>query len=433
MGRMKPPSPQVGLAVSETGDYPHEEIRMESDAPRERKLLHDAIESLRDGVVLFDKDDRFVFCNSAYRKDLEKIKNLLVPGTPYGDIVRAIAENGIVSGSIDDMEGFIRDRLAHFRNRESAIHHFAESDRWVMVNEYETSDGGTFHVRTDITEQKRIEQELKESQANFLAAIDNMAESFALFDADDRLIQCNRKYLEAFAPGLMDKDVSGMTFEELARISADNDFYPLNGRTKEEAIQDRLERHRNPRGPFEITRTDGRCFVYNENKIPGGGTVLLRRDITEQKQAEQLLTTAIESMPEGFAYYDADDRLALSNRKMKMMYPGMADLFVPGTPFEAVLRTGLERGQFPDAEGREEDWIREKLRYHQNPEGAVEYNLSDGRCIRVQEKRTPDGGVVGVRTDITEQKRIERELREARDELEKRVKERTRELSEMVK
>lgn len=70
-------------------------------------------------------------------------------------------------------------------------------------------------------------------------------------------------------------------------------------------------------------------------------------DITGRKQAQELLKVAVESMPQGFAYYDSDDRLAIVNRKMKEMYPEIADLFVPGTAFEDVLRAGIERGAVP--------------------------------------------------------------------------------------
>lgn len=157
-------------------------------------------------------------------------------------------------------------------------------------------------------------------------------------------------------------------------------------------------------------------------------TLALLRSIAERKRAEELLKIAIDSMPEGFACYDADDRLAVVNSKMAKLYPLIADVFVPGVSFEKVLRLGVERGQFGPSDGRTEEWIQERLAYHRDPKGAVEYELSDVRTVRVEEMRTPEGGIVGVRTDITDLKKIERQLREVRDDLEIRVEERTREL-----
>ena len=59
----------------------------------------------------------------------------------------------------------------------------------------------------------------------------------------------------------------------------------------------------------------------------------------EVAEARQRLVDAIESISEGFALYDADDRLVLCNsRYREIMYPGIADVVVPGTPFETIVR-----------------------------------------------------------------------------------------------
>jgi len=270
--------------------------KLEDAARAERELLKDAIESIADGVVLFDKDDRFVLCNNSYRKNLEKLQDLLVPGTPFEDIARSAAQSGIITWNEGDLDDYVQDRMEKHKSREPILLHFPENDRWFMVYDYQTSDGGSFIIRTDITQQKKFEDELQENRNNFLAAIDNMSESFALFDGDDCLIQCNQNYLDSFAPELQAKIIPGISFEELVKIAADNNFYPLDGKTKDEVVQERLEQHRNPKESLEITRPDGRCFIFNESKIPGGGTVLLRRDITERKQAELALSEARDGL-----------------------------------------------------------------------------------------------------------------------------------------
>ena len=135
-----------------------------------------------------------------------------------------------------------------------------------------------------------------------------------------------------------------------------------------------------------------------------------------QKQAEEFLATTIDSLPEGFLYFDPDDRLVLVNSKIANIYPLVADVFVPGVSFETCMRAGVDRGQWGPKEGEDkEQWIQERLSYHYNPEGAAEFNLPDGRCIRVEEKKTTAGGIVGVRTDITDLKKIERQLRDSEE------------------
>ena len=142
------------------------------------------------------------------------------------------------------------------------------------------------------------------------------------------------------------------------------------------------------------------------------GTV---QDLTERNRTEELLAMIIESIPEGLAYYDADDRLVLANSKMKDCYPLIADKYVPGATYEEITRIGIERGQFAPPEGASEAWIQKVLAHHRDPKGAIEYQLDDGRFVRVEERRTSNGGIVGVRTDLTENKKIELALEEAKN------------------
>jgi PAS domain S-box-containing protein len=155
-----------------------------------------------------------------------------------------------------------------------------------------------------------------------------------------------------------------------------------------------------------------------------------RAEHAEQRAAaaQQSLVEAIETMPEGFALYDAEDRLVVCNRRYREIYAASADAIVPGARFEDMLRVGLGRGQYAEARGREEAWIAERLARHARARGAHEQRLDSGRWIRVEERRTPDGGSVGIRIDITELKEREAELRRLNDTLEQRVEERTRQL-----
>ncbi|WP_202334242.1 MULTISPECIES: adenylate/guanylate cyclase domain-containing protein [unclassified Mesorhizobium] len=134
------------------------------------------------------------------------------------------------------------------------------------------------------------------------------------------------------------------------------------------------------------------------------------RDVAE---ARQRLVDAIESISEGFALYDSDDRLILSNsRYREIMYPGIADIVMPGTPFEAIIRGAAERGLVADAKGREEDWIAARLLQHRNPGEPHVQQRGDGTWIMISERRITGGGTVAVYSDITELKRREEGLAE---------------------
>jgi PAS domain S-box-containing protein len=156
------------------------------------------------------------------------------------------------------------------------------------------------------------------------------------------------------------------------------------------------------------------------------GFVSVETDITERKRQETRLEelasvavsarvqleTAIESLPDAFAIYDADDRLALFNRRYLDYYSPIADLLVPGARYEDVLREGIARGVYRDALGREEDWIAEVLADHRSDHHEREVQMADGRWIRTVEMSMPDGGHVGMRIDITALKKAETRLQD---------------------
>jgi len=141
------------------------------------------------------------------------------------------------------------------------------------------------------------------------------------------------------------------------------------------------------------------------------------RDLTDEKaaaeklkQAETRLVDAIESLPDGFVLYDADDRLVMCNSKYKEFYSSSADLIEPGKKFEEIIREGATRGQYQVSDSALEDWIGLRMEFHQNPGTPMEQHLDDGRWLRVIESRTSEGGLVGFRVDITELKQREQEL-----------------------
>ena len=150
----------------------------------------------------------------------------------------------------------------------------------------------------------------------------------------------------------------------------------------------------------------------------GGKRVLWFYDITGLKKAEearhrseQRLVEAIESISEGFAFYDADDRMVISNsRYREMLHSGVDADMVPGTRFESIIRNAAERGEIEDAKGRVEEWVADRLHQHRNPGPPQVQRRSGGRWVMISERHTADGGIVAVYSDISELKHREESL-----------------------
>ncbi len=141
------------------------------------------------------------------------------------------------------------------------------------------------------------------------------------------------------------------------------------------------------------------------------------------------LQEAVEAINEGFVLYDAEDRLVLCNTKYRRIYALSAPAMVPGVRFEDLLKFGIARGQYQEAKSDPEGWLSARLARRMVDAEPFEQELGDGRWLMVSDRRTSDGGRVGIRTDITDLKRNVAELTEAQRNLAAQA-ERMRKLAE---
>jgi signal transduction histidine kinase/CheY-like chemotaxis protein/HAMP domain-containing protein len=142
-----------------------------------------------------------------------------------------------------------------------------------------------------------------------------------------------------------------------------------------------------------------------------------QRAEADARRAQTQLGEAIEAISEGFALYDADDRLVISNSRFREMYGGTGLEIKPGTSYEDILRAAARAGFIPAASDRPDTWLTERLDRHRNPRGAFEQQRDRGVWLKISERRTADGGIVGVFTDITELKDRELQLGQLVDRL----------------
>src|SRR5450432_4468671 len=133
--------------------------------------------------------------------------------------------------------------------------------------------------------------------------------------------------------------------------------------------------------------------------------------IAGARKSHERLREAIDLLPQGIVFLDAEGRYILWNKKYAEIYNRSSDLFQPGARLEDTIRIGVERGDYPEAIGREEEWIAERLARLYQPGERHEQILSDGRCVLIEERLTDDGGIIGLRVDITELKQREASFR----------------------
>ncbi len=130
----------------------------------------------------------------------------------------------------------------------------------------------------------------------------------------------------------------------------------------------------------------------------------IARAEADARLAEERLAAALDALPEGIVFLDAEGRYILWNQRYAEIYHRSADLFAPGARLEDTLRIGVARGDYPEAIGHEDEWLGRRLEMLRNPGQRHEQRLTDGRWVMIEERRTSDGGVIGLRVDITAMK-----------------------------
>ena len=129
--------------------------------------------------------------------------------------------------------------------------------------------------------------------------------------------------------------------------------------------------------------------------------------------AEARLGAVLDALPEGVVLLDEQGRYVLWNQAYAEMYHRSADLFAVGKRLVDVLHVGVQRGDYPEAVGREAEWLAERERQLLETGARHEQLLADGRWLLIEDRRTAAGGMLGLRVDITDMKRQTFELAQA--------------------
>ena len=272
-------------------------------------------------------------------------------------------------------------------------------------------------ISLDASDEHAAKDALSRTQDRLIEAIESIAEGFALYDAEDRLVLCNEQYRRMFEPA-QDLIDAGATFEAIVRRVAETGVVANAGGRVEDWIAERLEAHRNPIGPYEQTLADGRVIRVIENRTPSGEIAGLRVDVTELKTREAELVkrtgylhTVLENMHQGIVLYDQDMRIVLTNETWARLLELPAEQRSPGTPYRSLLRFLAARGDFgADRSGDEivAEWeaqarLGSPLRYN--------WRTPSGRSASVARNPMPGGGYVTTLTDVTDAERAAAELR----------------------
>ena len=393
--------------------------RYRDDSERARRTLTEALETMNEGFVIFDPDERLVLCNRAYRNLFPSIAEDAVPGTTIEALVRRAAAAGLVADALENETAWIEKRLRRFRSPAPRLTDVLLADgRWIRNQERRTADGGTVGLYTDITEPTLAQAALRENRqrlahAQRIARLGNWEwdiatgklwwsdEQYRIFGLDPEGFE--PKY-ESFLETVHPDDRKGME-DVVARTLADPSSTTM------------VYRIVRPDGIERICQGQAEA-VFDESGQPVRvvGTV---QDITERKQTERelreherFLDSIIENIPNMIFVKDArDHRFVRFNKAGEELLGVSREEFLGKNDYDLFPR---EQADFFTAKDREVLAAGKALDI---PEEPMETRLRGTRFLHTKKITILDDSgapryLVGISEDITERKQAERKLRE---------------------
>ena len=258
---------------------------------REQNLRFDAaVNNIPQGLCMFDADQRLTVCNDKYVSIFQADPDVVKPGITLLEVFEHGVSRGLYPGWTAE-ELLARRRAALAGQRPLIYDQDIAGGRTIAVSITPMANGGWVGTFEDITERHRLEAEraaaqaeLREQYLRFDAALNNMPHGLNMFDANLRLIVCNRRCLEMFglSPDVMRP---GVALREVVEHSiAVGNHADL---TPDQLYRAYVKRIHAGDTTISGQLADGRVILNTVSRMAHGGWVFTFEDITERHQAEQ--------------------------------------------------------------------------------------------------------------------------------------------------
>ena len=249
------------------------------------RRLEGAIENIGDGLAIYDNNDRLVLCNTPYLEMFAPIKDVLVVGTHYKDILNTGLERGFYPPKGQNADAWLHARLEMRKENKASREERLNDGRWILIRESKNQDGYRVSIRTDITQMRLREERLSQ----LYRAVDQSASMVFVTDYQGSIEYVNKRFIEE----------TGYDIDEI--IGNSPNLY-TGGVTKELEYRDIWKTISTGgvwRGEINRQRRNGDLFWVFSTISPiedahGVVThyVAIEDDVTKRKKAEETLLLA---------------------------------------------------------------------------------------------------------------------------------------------
>jgi PAS domain S-box-containing protein len=390
--------------------------------------FREAIEAVDSGFALWNADDALVVCNAGYGNAFPDIADLIAPGIRFEELLRAAAGRGMYAAAPEAIEAYIAERLARHHAPEGRIEQHLSDGRWIQINERRAAGGGTISAWTDITELKRREQALQQSEERFALAVRGMNDGIWDWNIVSDVVFRSERLGEMFGHDksqpisenswwlvqIHPDDVEGYKDALRRHFKSSQELFVHEYRLRHAAgdirwVLDRAMSRRDGEG--RVVRMTGSVTDITERKHM---EMQLREAHLAVQEKNRQLSIALDNMSQGLTLFDAQDELVLANRRYQEMYGLAQEMTRPGTTVSELVAYAIGRGAYAvGVASAAVEARRETARSGQRRRTLQ--HLRDGTILEVIHQPLPDGAIVSTFSDVTEQDAREAMLRNARE------------------
>jgi PAS domain S-box-containing protein len=378
-------------------------------------ILRDGIETIPEGFVIYDDDDRLVMCNDSYRRLYGDTSDDFVPGAGFADLWRARLARGNYPVKKECEEAWIADRVRELRELDDGVEQQLDGGQWILVRNRRLSNGWIAGLRIDITARKAAEQALRKSEERFRLVVEAVPSAIVAFNAAGIIELVNVQAERMF--GYPRAELLGRLVEVLLAPRLRGDHPELRNAffTEPQARPMGVGRQLYGR------RRDGLEFPIEIGMNPletadGMKALVLIVDVTTRRQADRIQSyyaAIVESSADAIISADLGAVVTSWNKSAEMMFGWTAAEMV-GQPILRLLpadRLHEEAAFFARIHRGEQIDHFETMRCRKD---GASFPVS----LTASPIRGPGGDIIGASAivrDITERTRMEENLRVSED------------------